>query len=228
MNMSKKQKIGLTVLLTVVGVSVLTAGIYYTWLITPLGPPKTAAEGVKTLTSARFKRLPEYRKIAYMEQTQNLVSKLPENQRHDIFRQMGNNEASRNAMREAMMAMMTKQAVDYAKAPPADRLKILDAAIDREEQMRSRRGQRRPRDNTTAGERPGRPGGQGIGNPGGPGPGGPGRPGGQGGGRGPGNFRARMQQMAEHGNPQQMALMVEFRHAMQQRRAQRGLSTGRP
>lgn len=215
--MTKKQKIGLSVLLSVAGISVLTGGIYYTWLITPPGPPKTAQEGVKTMGSARFARLPDYRKSAYMEQTRELIGKLPEDQRRDLFRQIRDDDAARREMERGFRAMMTKQVMDFAKASPADQVKLLDAAIDREEQMRAmwggRRGPDGPRDGNAGIGRPGGPGGPPGQGPGRGGPGGPDR----------GNRRARMHQMIEQGNPQHFALMRQFRQAMEMRRAQRGL-----
>jgi hypothetical protein len=216
--MTKRQKIGLAALLSVAGVSVLTGGIYYTWLITPPGPPKTAEEGVKTIGSARFARLPDYRKSAYMEQTRDLVMRLPQDQQREIVRQFHDNEAVHRQMEQGFRAAMTKQVMDFAKASPEDRLKLLDAAIDREEQMRSMWG---------GGRGPGGPpGGGGFGRPGQGGPGAQGQAPGRGGPGGPGhgNWQARMQQMVEHGNPQQFALMRQFRQAVEMRRAQRGLS----
>ncbi len=222
MDLNRKQKIALTVAIVVVAAGVLTGGIYYTWLITPPSPPKTAEEGLKMMGSARFQHMASYRKTAYVEQTQKLMSQLSNEQRRNLFRQMRTDENVRKAMGEAHMAMMTQEAVNFAKASPADRIKMLDAAITREEQMRQAWAGRRPGGPSTQPDQ-GRPGGRrDQAGPGGSrGPGGPGGP-------GRGDFRARMQQFVEHGNPQMAGLMREYRRAIHERRAQLGLPDHRP
>ena len=57
----------IVVALCVVGVAALAGGIRYAWLITPPDLPQTAEEGLHTLASPRYQRLPDYRREAYTQ-----------------------------------------------------------------------------------------------------------------------------------------------------------------
>jgi hypothetical protein len=204
----KKKTILFATLFSVVGAAVLSGGIYYTWLITPPSPPKTAEDAVSTIGSARFNRLPESRKAEYMEQTRTLVDKLPEDQRHKLFEKMHESPEARESMHQAMEATMMKRAEDFAKADPQERIRILDEMIDRMETRRKEREANGQADNRGPGN--GQPGGFGRGH------GGPG-------GRG-GNRANRIKRSAQEGNPQAAGLRREFHKAMQQRMEQRGIT----
>jgi hypothetical protein len=213
----QKKKIVLTGLLVLVSASILSGGIYYTWLITPPGQPKTAQEGLKTISSARFERMPEYRKTEYLEQTQKLLEKIPQEQRGKMMEEAIKDPNMRESLHAVHENTMNQQMVKFANATPQERTKMLDEMIDA---MQSGRGF-------------GGMGGMGRGGPGGPGrgpgdragQGGQGRPNGPGGHGGPGrgNFRERIKHMTQEGNPQRMALRGEFMRAMQQRMEQRGI-----
>jgi hypothetical protein len=222
-NMSKKKKIILTSILVLISAGVLSAGVYYTWLITPPSPPKTVQQGLQTINSAKFKHMPEYRQQAYLEQTQNLLDKMPENQRMEMFQKSFSDPSMRNAMMEIHRNEMEQRVIKFAKANPEERIKILDEMID---EMQARRKQfEAMRANGNNQGQGGPRMGDGPGGRGGPGMGGPG--GGRG-GRGPGRFADFIKNMAQTGNPQRAALMHEFHQAMRARMAQRGISMPGP
>jgi len=217
MNVNRKKI--LTVVLVLVSAGVLTGGVYYTWLITPPGLPKTAQEGLKTIGSARYERLPEYRKQDYLQRTQELMAKMPEQERQQLMQESRDNPAMRQSFRAIGENFLNQRLMEYAKASPEDRVKMLDAIIDAQEK------------------------GQGFFGPRGGGPGGMGRrdqPRASGNSspqngprgdhpRGPGHggrMRQRMQHFAQEGNPQRAGLMGEFFEAMRQRRIERGLPEG--
>jgi hypothetical protein len=214
---SRNKKI-LVVALILVGVGTLSGGVYYTWLITPPGPPKTAQEAMKTIGSARYERMPEYRKQEYLEQAQKLFHEMPEDQRRALWQNGEQNPAVHQAMREMHENAMNKRMEDFAKATPEQRTKMLDEIIDQMEKGGRGRG--------PWGGRPGGPG-AGPGSP--PGPQAAGanpqghRPGGPGHRHDPGRMKNRIKRMAEQGNPQRAALRTEFFRAIQERRKQRGL-----
>jgi len=212
----KKNKKLLIVVLILVGAGTLSGGIYYTWLITPPGPPKTAQEAMKTIGSARFERLPDYRKQEYMEQARKLFDAMPEDQRRQLWQNGQQNEAFRNEMRAMRENAMDQRMTDFASATPEERTKILDQMID----MQEKGGWGRPGGGPPRGQGQG---GQPTANaPQGQGPQG-GHRGGPGGRHDPGRMRNRIKRMAERGNPQRAGLRTEFFKALNERRAQRGL-----
>lgn len=213
---SRKKKIVLISLLVLASGGVLSGGIYYTWLITPPGAPKTAEQALKTIGSARFERMPEYRKAQYFEQTQKLLEQIPQEKRQQMIQETMKDPEMRESLHAVHENTMNQQMIKFANASPQERTKMLDEIIDN---MQSGRGM----------------GGMGFGRPGGPPPGGgragqagqggPGRPNGPGGPGGPGrgNFRERMQRRIQEGNPQRMAMRMEFMRAVRQRMEQRGI-----
>ena len=212
---SQRKKILLTTLLVLASAGILSGGIYYTWLITPPGAPKTAEEGLKTISSARFERMPEYRKTEYLEQTQNLLQAIPEEQRHEMIRQTMRDPDMRGSLRAVHENTMNQQMVKFANASPQEKTQMLDEIID---DMQSGKGFGRM----------GPPGG-----PGGPrgergaqaqaGQGGQARQDGNRPRGGRGNFRQHMQRRIQEGNPQRMAMRMEFMRAIRQRMEQRGI-----
>jgi hypothetical protein len=213
MDFQKNKKLWVAALI-LAGAGTLSGGVYYTWLITPPGLPKTAQEAMKTIGTTRYERMPDYRKQAYMEQAQKLFHEMPEDQRRALWQDGERNPAVRDAMREMHENAMTKRMEDFAKAAPAERIKLLDQFIDQMEKGGMGRG--------PWGGRPGGPGG-GPGNGAADRRGGPGGPGGPGHQHGPGHMRDRIKHMAQEGNPQRAALRGEFFQAIQERRKQRGL-----
>ncbi len=175
--------------LAVVALLVLAGGIYYAWLITPPDLPTSAAEGMAVMGSARFKRMPEYRQEEYATRMRELVRELPTDQRQQFFEQMHDDEAARQSMREMMRRMMEKRMQQFSEADEAERRRMLDQIIDRQESRSGREGANRS-----------------------------GR-----GGRDPARMREHIQNHIETGNPQHAGLMMEFRKALRDRRAQRGL-----
>ncbi len=208
MNMKKKIIIAA---LAVFGAATLASGVYYTYLITPPPMPETAEQAVKTMGSARFERLPDYRKAEYATQARKLIQELPDEERREFRENMRNDESLRRNFRQVGMTAMIDRARNFAKAAPEDRIKILDEEIDRRERRRTeRRRQRSDRGDAR--------------------PGGDRRQGRRGGGDRQAR-RARMrehiQDRIQHGNPQTGALRGEYFRAMRARREQRGLSNGR-
>ncbi len=219
--MNFRNKKFLVAALSLVGVGTLSGGVYYTWLITPPGLPKTAQEAMKTIGSARYERMPDYRKQEYLEQAQKLFHEMPEDQRRALWQGGRDNQAVHQAMREMHENAMDKRMTEFAKATPEQRTKMLDEIIDQMEKGGPGRG--------FWGGRPGGPGGgPGPGNQPGPGAAGgnnprPDRHGGPGHRHDPGQMRNRVKHMAQEGNPQRAALRTEFFRAIQERRQQRGL-----
>jgi hypothetical protein len=209
---NKNKKLWVAVLV-LVGAGTLSGGVYYTWLITPPGPPKTAQEAMKTIGSARFDRMPDYRKQEYMEQAGKLFREMPDDQRRKLWHDGEGNPQVHKAMETMRENFMDQRLNEFAKATPEDRIKMLDQMIDMQEKMRKMgRG--------PWGGPPG--GGQGAG----AGQGGDHHRGGGPGHHDPGRMRERIKRMAEQGNPQRAGLRMEFFKAMQERRIQRGLPPG--
>ena len=134
----KTKKIVLIILLSLIGVSTLSGGIYYTWLITPPAPPTTPQEAIDLVKSPRFERLPDSRKKEYLDQTRRLIENMPEEQWHKFFTKMREDPKTRDSMRKAMEIRMNQTAQEYAKATPERRVEMLDEIID---QMEAHRGQ---------------------------------------------------------------------------------------
>lgn len=193
-----------------VGIIVLAGGIYYTWLIIPPSLPKTPEEGIKLMQSARFKRLPEYRKEEYIEHIAESLEKMEPEKRRELFEKYREDESIRESMRILAENRMRKMVLEYAKASPEQRIEILDRAIDFMAAMRQRpRGvssrpsadsnRREARRDDSQGPRRSRRGG----------------------------FRNRMMQRVERGNPQITGLVSEFFMALRQRMKERGIEPPR-
>jgi len=192
-------------LLVVASAGALAGGVYYTWLITPPRLPSTAEEGLQAMGTARYRRLADYRKQAHVTRTQELVRKMSDKDRGELFRRVRTDEGLRRAIREFRETEMVQRMREYTRGSPAEKIKLLDEDIDRQERWRAERQSRRQqaqRDGTVRDRRDGR-----------------------GEGRGPGRagFQQRIQRRIEHGNPQRMALRMEYFRAIRERRKQRGL-----
>ena len=245
--MKKKILVGLLVF---TGVAVLTAGVYATWLMTPPGMPDSADEAASVITSARFARLPIERKEAYLARMRELIGQMSDEERRAFFEANRDNRELREATREVFQAMALEQARSFASADPSIRISMLDDTIDNMGQLRQGFG----RGGGFGGRGPGGgPGGDGRRGPG-DGEGQPqatnenGEPTEQ-----PPQRRLRpeemtpeqlaelqqqrqerinermneMQEEAATGNPQDDALMQEYRRALRERMQQRGMDVGR-
>jgi hypothetical protein len=169
--------------------------------------------------------MPEYRRQAYLEQTQTLLDKMPENQKMEMFQKSFSDPSTRHAMMEVHRNEMEQRVIKFAKADPQERTKILDQLIDEMQARRKQFEAMRANGNNRGPGGPGMGGGPGgQGGRGGPGMGGPGGRG----GRGPGRMADFIKNMAQNGNPQRAALMHEFHQAMQARMAQRGITMPGP
>ena len=188
------------ILVGVLGICALgavTFGVYYAWLITPLPVAPSPEEALETIGSARFARMPDYRKEEYIDQTRRLMDQMPPEQRRELFQRARTDESIRESLGQVRRQEMTQRAIDFARISSAEeRARVLDEAIDRMEQRRSQRSQAR-----SDGQRRG-----------------------GGGGRGRGAARERIQQRFEQGNPQINALIGEYFRALRERREERGLT----
>jgi hypothetical protein len=205
-NGSKRRWILVTVL-AAAAVVVLVTGVTYAWLITPPPLPQSLEQAMGTIGSARYERMPDYRKREYLEQTRRLMREMPQDERTQVMEDVRSNPELRQTMGRVMRGEMRRRATAFAKADSAERIRLLDEAIDTMGQWRNR------------GRRPDGAGG--------------GR--GDGAGRGDaeqrsdrrGRMRDRIQGMFEEGNPQDAALIGEFFRALRQRREERGLPSRR-
>jgi len=124
-------------LLIVIGSASLACGAYFTWLMTPLQFPKTAADGVALISSRRFERMPEYRKAEYLERTTQLMRDLKPEARKALRSQL-----KPSNFRQFFQQMMIQRALKLANADPQQRNHMLDEAIN---QWGRWRGHRRSR-----------------------------------------------------------------------------------
>jgi hypothetical protein len=194
------------IVLLVAAVAALGFGGYYAWLMIPPSMPQTAEEALATLASPRFDQMSESRKKDYLQTAGELMSKLDETQRKEMYEKMRTDEDARDAMREIRMDQMNQRMRQFAMATPAERNKILDEIIDQQEKMRREMeaaAASRPAPSTSGSAQGSQR-------------------------RGPsegweGRMRERVKSRAEHGNPQRGGLAHEFRSALMARREQRGL-----
>jgi hypothetical protein len=193
--------------LAVLAVAALVFGIYYAWLITPPGLPATAAEGLATLASARYERLPDYRKQEYAARTRELIEQMPDDQRHEMFQKMRGDQDARHSMREVFRQSMDERLRKLATADDAERDQLLDEMIDRMQEQRAARANR-PRPERPAGQTQDSSRSDGDRR----------RDGDR-----RGNFRDRMQKHIEEGNPQHHAIRREMHQAIRERMEERGI-----
>jgi len=197
LTLSRKLAVGV---LVVLAVSAVAAGAYYTWLITPPGMPETPEAALSVIASARYERLPDYRKREYLDRTAEMMKSMPDEHRRDLFRRMRTDETVRQALREVREDQAVKRIREWANAGPDERRKLIDQMIREQEQMRAEREQERAQ----RGDEPG------------------GERGSEREGRRE-SSRDRMHRRIEEGNPQTMAWRMEMRDAINQRRQELGL-----
>ncbi|MDX1682735.1 MAG: hypothetical protein R3336_06425, partial [Phycisphaeraceae bacterium] len=113
------------------------------WYTTPPPMPETAEEAMATLTSARYQRLPDSRKEAYLERAHKLGRELKPEKRREMWEEIRKDPEKRKAMRQVQVAWMLNRAEAYAKAPPAQREAMIKGMVAMSEMARNRREQRR-------------------------------------------------------------------------------------
>jgi len=190
-------------LLVVLAVTAVAVGGYYTWLITPPGMPETPERALSTIASARYERLPDYRKRDYLDRTAELMRSMPDEQRRDLFQRMRTDESVRQALREVREDQQIRRIREWAGADPNERRRLIDEMIDEQEDRRHRMEQYRRQRQDAGGNAADRQDRRGDGNR--------------------SNPRDRIQRRIEEGNPQTMAWRMEMRDAIVERRRERGL-----
>lgn len=216
LTMPKKLALGFLVVLAIAAVG---GGAYYTWLITPPGMPETPEDALSTIASARYERLPDYRKQDYLDRTAELMQTMPDEQRRNLFRKMRTDEDVRQALREVREDQEVKRIREWAKADPKARKKLIDEAIREQEEMRKRFAEWRQRRAEQRANEASRPEGERQ-------PEGERRTDGDrrsDGDRRRGNPREHIQRRIEEGNPQMMAWRMEMHEAIRERRKELGL-----
>lgn len=186
-----RKKIIVSVVLAVAAV-VLVGGVYAAWMMTPPGLPDDAEAGLAVLTSARYERLPDYRKQQYVAATREHLRQLPDDERKALMERFWDDASTRDVVWQIKRDAMMDRARRYANAGPEERDAILDEVLDMHER---RRGERKAGGDRAAAEK-------------------------RGDGR-LRDFRQHFQERIEQGNPQDMGLMREFFGALKKRRQER-------
>ncbi|MEX0744535.1 MAG: hypothetical protein WD118_02940 [Phycisphaeraceae bacterium] len=154
-----KRKI-LAGVLAVLAMGVLGSGVYWTVLNTAPPMPDSLEAAQAMLTSARFQRLPEERKLAYYDRINELRRDMDPADMGELWRRMREDPSLREATRDMMEQMVVDRARRLALADAAERDRLLDEAIDEmlamQRQMAAawasgqlRRGDRADRDELT-------------------------------------------------------------------------------
>ena len=138
-----KKKYWIVSVLCVVAVMVLSGGIYLTWLLTPPPMPESMDDVKALLTSARFQRLPDDRKLAYVSRINEMMEGMDDQRRGALWGEMRDDPALREAAREVRWQFMIARARDFAMADEATRNAMLDRLIA---MMEARGGWGRNRD----------------------------------------------------------------------------------
>lgn len=213
---SKKHII--SILVIIAGAAVLVGGAITAYRMTPPGMPGTVEEGLATVGTPRFDRLPDYRKEEYLEHMRSLMENMDQQRREELISQVRGDEQMRGILRRVAFSGMMKQVEQYAQADPQERLRIIDEFIDMRQQRRGGPGGGPPGRGGDTGGRPDSRRDSST-NRDGSSRSGPGR-------RGP--SRERIMNRIEEGNPQRGALMSEFFEAVREREKQRGIEPRRP
>lgn len=119
--LKKKILIGL---LVVAGAASLVGGSYYTWLLNPPKLPKTAAEGLALIGSARYERMPDYRKAEYLDRTAQLMQELRPEEHQEL-----RSDLNPGDLRQFWQQRMMQRVLEFANADPQHRNRLLDEAI---------------------------------------------------------------------------------------------------
>jgi len=196
----------LTSLLAIGSVAAVSYGIYYVWLTTPPAMPETLTDAVEVANSPRYRQLSPQRKEAYQSRIMELFREADDTEREALREKMRDQPELRRGTREVMREQMMDRVRQFAAAERADRKKILDEDIDRMQAMFRNRPDRGDRDgggpprgerNADDGERRQRPDRS--------------------------NWRDRIQNRIEQGDPQRQALMMEYWQALRDRMEERGI-----
>jgi uncharacterized membrane protein len=163
------------------------------------GLPKTVDEATAIIASPAFKRLPEGRKMEYIDASRKLFEQLPREERRAFMQTMRDNPQAKEAGREAMAEMMMSQAKNFAKLPDVARNLILDRLIDGHEKAVERAKTAKPLSPEEQAKREERMKAAMA------------------------EMRQYIQGQIESGNPQRQALVGEGMKAVRDRRIARGL-----
>lgn len=176
--------------------------------------PKTVEEGIQTLATPDFAKLPEYRQDAYRKEIHRLITALPESERLALIAKHRNNPVMQKGFVQLRFNPLKLATDEYYQAPPDKRTEMIDRFINRMEAVRKLGGALR--------------GIRGLGGVVGAGSGGgsagnvPGPPGLNNDQR-KAIFRQRFESQIQNGDPQDTARMTDFFKHVQQRRIERGL-----
>jgi len=110
-NWSQRRRLVVAVGASVVAVLVLAGGLMLMRAGTPPKLPQTVDQAVAVINSSRYRNLDGDRKRQYAEAASELMRDLPEDQRHELFR----DEDARRAMRTAFMERMDDMARRLAR-----------------------------------------------------------------------------------------------------------------
>lgn len=192
-----RRVVGVSVL-AVLAACVLAGGSYYVWLTTPPPLPRTAVEAGKLLTSPRYQRLPEHRRLEYMPRIVELYDHAsPEEQKQ--LRALRHDTANREAVKQAVRDRIVMEMAKYAKADDFERRRMVDQVIAMQEMMVAHERSKGSREDTP--ERQARRA------------------------RRQSEMIREIQGQIEHGNPQHQAYVGEFFKALMARRRQMGLDS---
>ncbi|WP_432797016.1 hypothetical protein [Poriferisphaera sp. WC338] len=205
------KKIVMVILLVIVGAGVIGYGGYWAWQMTPPGMPSDLNEASAMMASSRFSRLSDDRKEQYFNRVREMMDGMDAEQRRGFWERNRQDKQFRDNMRDGMRMMMVNRAKDFAAADEMKRTMMLDEAINQMQAMRQQwagrgGGGNRPDPETMTEEQKAEMEKR----------------------RAEKMERAQgmMQERAETGNPQESALMGEFRTAMKARMEERGIEMG--
>ncbi|MFW5681562.1 MAG: hypothetical protein ACOC1G_01020 [Phycisphaeraceae bacterium] len=188
------RRIALAVLLLLASAGALAGGVWYWNLQRPLPEPRTAAEALEHVGTARFENMPVARQNQYTDKAWSLLRELPREERRALREKYGDSDRIQQSMQQRFQQMLVQRALEYNQATPQERRDMSnrfrprarsgdqDTPRNREQQAQQNGGQAGPSQRD------------------------PSR-------RDPAHRRERMEQFMETGNPQTGALIVEmFRH----------------
>ncbi len=201
---------------------ILAAGL--AWALYPRQSPYVN-QAQQLASKMMDENLTDEQRQAVREEMRQMRDRLPEEERGEVFRAMG----------EQFRQRMDEHLREFAAIPEDQRDEFLDRDIDRMEQMRRDFEKRRAERGSEGGrDGGGGPPGPGFGRGGPPG-GGPGAGRGDRGNRGPRSEEDRedwRRRRLDNSTPEQRALMTEYFKALAERRKERGLDPmppfGRP
>jgi hypothetical protein len=203
MNRKTKKNIAVAAL-CIVALLVLAAGFGVRWYLTPPPMPDTVDEAMALQSSPRYARLTDAQKERYTQRMQQIMEKLSDEQRRELFEKSRDNPALRAAGGQMMQQMMFARAEAFVRASPEERVRQLDQEIDRMQAMRKMFASLP----SMGAPPPGFPRPPGSSRP-------PGAP--------PADFIQRAQEGIQKGDPQRQAYMTEFFTALRQRALDRGI-----